>query len=217
MRRGALPAGLLLLALLPARAVAEIVDRIVATVGKQVITLSDVQEAYRFERLVDHQPLEPLDAGRIREVALRLVDQILVEKEMATAAAGSPPSVPRAEVERRLAEIKKGFARNGDFRLALQRYGLDEQRVLRRLELHANLERFIEARFRAGILVDEPAIERYYREKLLPELRARGVSEIPPLDQVRDQIEEILVQERINNESAIWLKDLRGQEQIRFR
>ncbi len=199
-----------------APAFAEIVDRIVATVGKRVITLSDVQSVHRFESLVNQLPLRPLDDARIREVALRLIDQALIEQEMA-AAAGRPASVPKTEIERQMAELRKNFAQNGDFRQALEKYGLDEQQVFGRLELQSTLARFIEARFRPGVQVDEAAIEGYYRETLLPELRAQAAREIPALDQVRDQIEEILAQQRINRDSAAWLKDLRGQTPVRFR
>ena len=214
MKRRALPLALLLMALRPGVAPGEIVDRIVATVGKRVITLSEVAEAYRFERLLDQKPLQPLDPARIREVALRLIDQALLEQEMASSRI---TGVSRSEVERQMAAVRKSFEKNGDFHLVLQQYSLDEPRVFRRLELHANLERFIEAHFRPGVQVDERAIERYYRETLLPELGSKGVLEIPALEKVRDQIERILVEQRISSESSRWLRDLREQAQIRFR
>lgn len=214
MRRGVLEFAVLMLALLPPVAATVIVDRIVATVGQRMITLSDVQEAYRFECLLNQKPLQPLDAARIREVAGRLVDQALLEQEMEST---QFPRVPPAEVDRRMAEIKKGFANNGEFHRALEQYGLDEQRVRRRAELQTNVLRFLDFRFRPGVQVDEPAIERYYRETLLPELREKGTQKIPGLEEVRDRIEEVLVQERINQQLDAWIKDLRRQATIRFR
>ncbi len=214
MRRAVLESALLLVVLLPPVAATEIVDRIVATVGQRMITLSDVQEAYRFECLLNQKPLQPLDAARIREVGGRLVDQALLEQEMEST---QFPRVPPAEVDRRMAEIRKSFANNGEFHRALERYGLDEQRVRRRAELQTNVLRFLDFRFRPGVQVDEPAIERYYRETLLPEQRAKGAQKIPGLEEVRDQIEEVLVQERINQQFDVWLKDLRRQATIRFR
>lgn len=215
MNRRALPFAILLLPLAaPAAAPAEIVDRIVATVGQRMITLSDVQEAYRFECLLNRVPVQPLDGPRIREVAGRLIDQVLLEQEIESSRF---PPIPPAEVDQSMAEIRKGYANGDNFRRALRNYGLEEARVRRRLELQARIFRFIEFRFRPGVQVDEAAIERYYRETLLPELRAQRVREIPGLEEVRERIEEVLVQQRINQQFAAWMKDLREHTAIQFR
>ena len=214
MKRGALPTAILLLFLLPARTLAVIVDRIVATLEQRIITLSDVQEAYRFESLLDQQPLEPLDEARIRDLAERLINQALLEQEMETSRF---PDVPAAEVERRMAEIQKRFGNDGAFHRVLQEYGLEEAQFRRRVELQARILRFIDFRFRPGVQVGEAAIERYYRETLLPELQAQQVRELPRLAEVSERIKEILVQRRINQRYSALIKELREQMSIRFR
>ena len=65
--------------------------------------------------------------------------------------------------------------------------------------------------------MDETAIERYYRETLLPDLRARQARELPRLAKVKHRIEEILVEQRINQRYSSWIKDLREQVPIQFR
>ena len=214
MKRGALPMALLLLMLLPARALPVIVDRIVATLGQRIITLSDVWEDYRIESLLEQLPAEPLDDAYIRNIAERLVDQALLEQEMETSRF---PEVPAAEMERRMAEIRRGFASNGTFQRALQEYELEEAQVRRRVALATRILRFIDFRFRLGVQVDEAAIERYYRETLLPDLRARQVRELPRLAEAKQRIEEILVEQRINQRYSSWIKDLREQMPIQFR
>ena len=115
MKRRALPIALLLLMLLPSGALPVIVDRIVATLGERIVTLSDVWEDYRIESLLEQLPAEPLDDAHIRIIAERLVDRALLEQEMQTSRF---PEVPAADVERRMAEIRRGFAGNGTFQRA---------------------------------------------------------------------------------------------------
>ncbi len=203
-----------LLALLAVAAPAEIVDRIVATVGRRVITLSQVQEAWRVERLLNQQPPQPLDASLVREVADRLLNQALLAQEME---ASRFPHVSGSEIEARMAEIRQSYGGEAGFRQALEKHQVEEQALRRRVELEENLNRFIELRFRPIVQVDEPAIERYYRETLLPQLRQRGSSQTPQLDEVRERIEEVLVAQRINGELANWIKELRAQANIQWR
>ena len=214
MKRGTLPMALLLLTLLPTRALPVIVDRIVATLGQRIITLSDVWEEYRIESLLEQLPAEPLDDEHIRKIAERLVDQALLEQEMETSRF---PEVSAAEVERLMAEIRSGFASDGTFPRALQEYELEEAQVRRRVALAARILRFTDFRFRPGVQVDEAAIERYYRETLLPDLRARQVRELPRLAEVKQRIQEILVEQRSNQRYSSWIKDLREQMPIQFR
>ena len=214
MKRGALPIALLLLMLLPTQALPVIVDRIVATLGQRIITLSDVWEDYRIESLLGQLLAEPLDEEHIRKIAERLVDQVLLEQEMETSRF---PEVPAAEVEQHMAEIRRGFLSNGTFPRALEEYELKETQVRRRVALATRTLRFIDFRFRPGVQVDEAAIEHYYRETLLPDLRARQLRDLPSLAEVSQRIREILVEQRINERYSSWIKDLREQMPIQFR
>ena len=214
MKRSAGPIALLLLMLLPTRALPVIVDRIVVTLGQGIITLSDVWEDYRIESLLERLPAEPLDEEHIRKIAERLVDQALLEQEMETSRF---PEVPAADVEQQMTEIRRGFLSNGTFQRALEEYELEETQVRRRVALTTRTLRFINFRFRPGVQVDEAAIERYYRETLLPDLRARQVRELPRLAEVSQRIREILVEQRINERYSSWIKDLRERMPIQFR
>lgn len=192
----------------------EIVDRIVASIGTQVVTLSDVQQADRLERFFNRQPLEKPNAARIRSLASRLIDQLLLRQEME--ASRFPVAAP-GQVDERLAELQKEYGGEAQFRAALGEYGLDEAALRRYLETRLNILRFIDLRFRPMVAVEEPDIENYYRATLLPRLRQAGSQETPPLDQVHDRIEAVLTQERVNQVYAQWLEDLRSQAGIQYR
>ncbi len=198
----------------PLIAAASIVDRIVASMGTQAVTLSEVQEAQRLERFFNRQPLEPLTAARIRTVADRLMDQLLLQQEIEASRIGG---VPPEAVEQRLAELKRAYGGEAQFASALAEYRLSEAAVRRQVELQLNVLRFLDVRFRPMVTVEESDIERYYRETLVPRLRAQGASQPPPLAEVHDQIEAVITQERINQMYTRWLEDLRSQANIQYR
>jgi len=192
---------------------AEIVDRIVASAGTRVVTLSDVRGAYAVQAMLDRKPMAALDEQLIRSTAERLIDQLLIQQDME-----STRMAPTSEVERdrRRAEIISNLGGEAAFRRALADYGLDEARFWAVLDQQMNAFQFIDLRFRFQAADDEQAIERYYREKLAPRLREQGAP-VPELSEVRDQIAQIMAQEQINQDYAAWIKELRSQVTVRFR
>ena len=69
--------------------------------------------------------------------------------------------------------------------------------------------RFIDLRFKPGVQIPPAEVEEYYQKTLLPELKRRGVAEIPPLEEARPQIEPVLVEERVNVLLDQWLEEAR--------
>jgi hypothetical protein len=61
--------------------------------------------------------------------------------------------------------------------------------------------------------VGRRAIEEYYRDTLLPQLKQKGAKEVP-LEEVSGKIEEILAQQRLEARLAELLHDLRQQSDI---
>jgi hypothetical protein len=192
---------------------AEIVDRIVASAGTRVVTLSDVREAYAVQSMLDRKPMAALDEQLIRNTAERLIDQLLIQQEMESTRM-APTS--EAERDRRRAEIISNLGGEAAFRRALADYGLEAARFWAVLDQQMNAFQFIDLRFRFQAADDEQAIERYYREKLAPKLREQGAP-VPELSAVRDQIAQIVAQEQINQDYAAWIKELRSQVTVRFR
>ena len=74
--------------------------------------------------------------------------------------------------------------------------------------------RAVDARLRPSVQVDSRSVEKYYREKLLPELRQAGAKEVA-LAEVAPKIREILAQQKINNLLITWLQSLRSESTIR--
>lgn len=191
-----------------------IVDRVIATVGWQVITLSECRKVWGIDLLLKHQPPRPLPDAQVHDVASDLVNQALIAQEIE---ASRFPTVPAAEVEQQRAKMEASYGGAAGFQKALRSYGLAEKDVRDYLDRQVNVERFLELRFRPVVQVSEPAIEKYYSDVFLPKLKAQGAQQLPGLDDVRDQVEEILIQERISEEYLKWIRDLRAQTNVQFR
>ena len=90
------------------------------------------------------------------------------------------------------------------------------RRVLDRLRAQLQIARYIEQRLRPGIHVEGASVQAYYRDQLLPELKRRGVEAAPALRQIWQQIEEILVQQKLGEEMGSWVRSLREQARVRI-
>ncbi len=190
----------------------EIIDRIVATVNGQPILQSDWEIALRCEAFLDQRPLRftPEAAQASLE---RLVDQELLGQQVRSYRL-PPPN--EEEVRSRMQEIRRqipGAAGEAGWRSALERYGLSESEVEARVKEQLEILRFVDVRLRPTVHVGRRAIEEYYRDTLLPQLKQKGAKEVP-LEEVSGKIEEILSQQRLDARLAELLHDLRQQSDI---
>ncbi len=193
----------------------EIIERIVATVNNHPILQSDWDEALRYEAFVNRVSLDTLGPLERRQALDRLIDQELLREQM------KDSDFDRAqpeEIAKRVGELRQQHAARNDAAWAsdLARYGLSPRSLERHVRLEINLARLIEIRLRPNVRVDAGSIEAYYRSEFLPQLRQAGVQDIP-LVAVTPKIEELLAQKRVNELLTAWLRDLRGQSEIRLK
>ncbi len=190
----------------------DVVDRVVATVNRQPILLSDWDLAMRYEAFLGQLPL-PLPDEAARAVLDRLIDQQLLREQMSTA---HLRPVRPGEIAQRVQEIRRatsGASTDVAFRLALARFGLKEEELAECVRNELEILRFVDAHLRPAVRVDRRSIEAYYNDTLLPELRKKGAAE-PPLAEVTGQIEELLLQQRLDALLSDWLKELREHSDI---
>lgn len=57
------------------------------------------------------------------------------------------------------------------------------------------------------------AIENYYQDHLVLELRAKG-QQAPPLTDVMDQIRELLIEQGVNDRTAAWFDETKQRLKI---
>ena len=91
--------------------------------------------------------------------------------------------------------------------------GLTPEAVRRLIAREDYLSLYLDYKFRAAVQIEPAAVEAYYRDHLVPDLKAKG-QPAPPLDSVQDQIIELLTVEEINRRSAGWLEESKGRLKI---
>jgi len=195
---------------------AELVDRIVATVNRRVILASEWDEAVRFECLLNGRRLQDVTEDDRIATLQRLIDQELIEEQMR--ASSFVPATPE-EIAARVRELRQtvpAWKPDEGWHAALVAYGLTEEDVEERTAVQVNVLRYLDLRFRPEIHIDRRAMENYYRERLLPEMRGAGWSDVP-FEQVASKIEQLLIEEQINELQDRWVRGLRLQGDIQVR
>jgi hypothetical protein len=126
---------------------AELIDRVLATVGLRVITLSDVRGAARL-KLVNVP-----DAGdSTAAVVERLIDRTLMLEEVERYA---PPEPPPAAIDAGVAAIRARFANPADLQAVVTATGIDERAVREWVRNDLRIDQYITQRF-AGLMEPTP-------------------------------------------------------------
>lgn len=194
----------------PVRA-GQVIDRIVANVNGHILLQSDWEEELAFEAFANARPLDAVTPAERKAALDRLIDQELL-REQVRPAEGAPAELVAA----RVAEIRKTLlptSSDEEWHAALQRYGLTQAALEKRLGNDIQLMRLVEARLRPSIQVDTRAVESYYRERLLPELQRAG-SKAVSLPEVFGHIRDLLTEQKINQLLDSWLVSLRSESRI---
>jgi hypothetical protein len=182
----------------------QVVDRIVARVEDDILTLSEVRELGRFQQLVEGRTEDE------QKLLGRLIDQWVLTREAAAARFSQPAE---ADVNAALAALEKQFGTAEAYRARLRELGLSVEAVRRLVASQLYLSRYLDYRFRPAAQVSQEDVESYYREQLVPQLAARG-QPAPALESVSEQIRELLTQREISARAAQWLEEARARVRI---
>jgi peptidyl-prolyl cis-trans isomerase SurA len=192
----------------------DVIDRIVAVVNGHVILQSQWDEDLSYEAFVAHRAPGPFTLEQRKAALDRLIDQELIRQQSLP---GNFHHATAAEVDRRVSDLRKQHPEVSDdsqWRALLGRYGLTESDLREKSAYELDELRTVDAHLRPGVQIDSRSVESYYREKLLPELRAKGAEQVSLAD-VAPEIKEILAQQRINDLLIGWLRSLRNVSSIR--
>lgn len=184
---------------------AEIIDRIAVTVDKNVITESEVLRQIRITAFLNNQESEATPATK-RATADRLVEQLLIRRELESTGYASP-----ATISDNYQELLQRFKSPAEYQQAVARYGISDADVRKALEWQVTLLEFVDVRFRPGIQIPPSEIREYYdvQSTLNP-------GKLPAFEQAKDDIEKILTSQRIDNALDRWLGQARTQSRIRY-
>ena len=191
----------------------QVVDKMVATVNAGVrtdlITYSDLvwQLALQPTTVLDNPSSEDLNR------ALRLlIDQRLILQE----AEKIPTIVPtQKEVSDARDDLARNFTSVTEFQQRLQRVGLTSEKLNEIVEQRLKMEKYLDFRFRNFVVISQKEIADYYRDVYTPRVKARLPGRIvPPLEQVREEIEKTLMEAKIESDTDAFLDQARERAEI---
>jgi len=191
---------------------AGVIDRIAVTLDNQIITESEIALEIRLTAFLNGDPLD-FSAEARKRAADRLIEQKLIRREMQI---GHYLGPNKNDVETMLKQIQtQRFQSPEAYRRALERYDLTEEDLKAHLSWQLTLLRFIDARFRPAVQVTDDEIRAYYESEMVKPGKADPGAK-PKLEDVRDQIRETLINQRVDQQLDEWLAAARRRTRIQF-
>lgn len=192
---------------------ADVIDRIAVALDNQIITESEITLEIRLGAFLNGDPLD-FSPGARRKAADRLVEQKLIRREIEL---GRYPEPGKEEVAAMLKQIQaQRFRDPEDYRQALEKYGVDERDLNAHLQWQLTLLRFIDARFRPGVQVSDEEIRAYFESEPAKGGQTADAGKQPAFEDLRDQIREMLTNQRIDQLLNDWLAAARKRAHIVF-
>jgi hypothetical protein len=192
---------------------AVILDRIAVIAGTHVIKASDIDRDLRLTDFLNRATLDFGSAAK-KASAERLITQQIIRDEIVSGGYRRPPEAEAAELE---AELRRDRFDGSEQKLreALQRYKLTETELLDQLLWQITVLRFIDQRFRGGVVVADPEVRSYY-DQHVAELRRESPKD-SSFETLAPRIRTTLEGERINQAFNEWLDQARKGERVEFK
>ena len=183
---------------------AQIIDRVLAVVVGEPITLSDVSAAMRFGLVPDapsgQDPVRAaLDALIERRLQLIEVNRYL------------PPEPPAAEIDARLAPIQARFESQAAFEQAMTETGVTLDQLRSRVRDSLRIESYVRQRFGGSYQPGDDEVARYYASHESDFMRNGSLR---PYEDVRDEARKRLLDERMTALVREWVAGLRRRTDV---
>jgi hypothetical protein len=179
----------------------ELLDRTLALVGGQPITLSDARTVIALGLVEPDRTGDPVPG-----VALQLVDRELILREVQRYA---PPAPSDSAVEARLDEIRKRFADAAALTSVLDRYGFTEARLRAWIRDDLRTQSYLAQRFASASTPTDTEIEQAYARS-----RAEFDKTALTFEQAAPTVRERLMASRRRELIADWVADLRRRTDV---
>ena len=189
----------------------QIVDRVVTSVNGHVVLQSDWEQEVAVEAFSNARDPDSFTSTERNAALDRLIDQQLLREQVRP----SQPA-PADLVAARVAELRKlhpECATDEGWRATLQRHGLTQKSLEKSVGDQIQLMKLVEDHLQPSIQIDQRAVETYYHDQLLPDMKRAG-SPAAPLTEVFGQIKDLLAERKMNELLAVWLASLRSGSRI---
>jgi len=189
----------------------QVIDRVVANVNGHVVLQSDWEQEVAFEAISNGREPDSYVTEERHAALDRLIDQELLREQVR-------PSQPVAadRLAASVAEVRKlhpDCATEEAWRAKLQHYGLSQSALEKHLGDQIQIMKLVEDRLRPSIQIDQRAVESYYQDQLVPEMKRAG-SRTTPLTEVFGRIKNLLAEKKMNELLSGWLANLRSESHI---
>jgi peptidyl-prolyl cis-trans isomerase SurA len=186
---------------------AVVIDRIAVIAGKHAIKASDIDRDIRLTQFLNREPLAE-NAKTKKQAAERLIDQQVIRDEVATGNYGRASDADAAAMLQKIRQDQYGGS-EARLKQALAHYGVTEDQLRSHLLWQLTVLRFIDRRFRAGVLVTDEDIRAYYDRH--SDLHKASFESVAP------RIRTTLEGEQVNQQFETWLDGARKRERIEYR
>jgi parvulin-like peptidyl-prolyl isomerase len=183
-------------------------DKVLAVADEDPVLASDIERAIKLG-LEQPRPGEPAEAFR-RRVLNALIEERLRFHEIDRFGF---QQVPVDEIERNVAKIRARFPNEAAFQKALEEVGLDLKKLRQLVARQLLVLTYVDERLGPRVFVSLEEINRYYRDVLTPEMQRRG-QPVPPVEDVREDVREVLKQQKLTEELAKWTQELRMRADV---
>jgi len=184
---------------------AEVIDRVLAVVDTQIITLSDVRAALRFGLVPEDVTTDPTGA-----VLQRLIDRRLMLIEVDRYA---PPEPSEAAVNASLAAVERRFKDALGLEIALNQSSLTREELRRQLRDTLRIESYLQQRFSTSVQVSDDEVARYYREH--PEEFTRE-GQVRSFDEARETARARVIEHQRATFVTQWIEGLRKRGSVQL-
>ncbi len=190
-----------------------VIDRIGVIVDKHVIKASDIDRDVRVTQFLNRETLD-LKVDVKRKAAERLIDQTVIREAMEK---GGYLQSSAAEVDGMIKRILTDRFGGSEARLTaeLKRYGLTETQLRLQLQWQLDVLKFIDERFRPGVLVTDDEVRAYY-DQHKPDLE-RQFPQLKTFEAMEPKIRASLEGERLNQAFDQWVAEARKGDRIVYR
>ena len=194
----ALVAGLAILYGILVASVSEgvILDRVVAVVNDDVITLTEVQEeGLQTIRKIVQETLGEERERRLRSTERQILDELILRKLQLQEAKKEKIEATAPEVRSAIEELKKrnGLTSDEELRIAMSRELLSEEQFRKGIAEQVALTKLVARQVRSKVVVSEEEARRYYDQhqeqfRDIPQIKIRHLLVAVPQQPTRDEI-----------------------------
>jgi peptidyl-prolyl cis-trans isomerase SurA len=183
-------------------------DRILAVVDEDPILASDLDRAIGLGLAAKNAG--ETDSAYRRRALNQLIDERLRFHEIERFGF---EQVPVDEIEKQVEKIRAGFPDAAAFDRHLKEVGLSPAQLRQLVTRQLLVLTYVDERVGARVFVSQEDIRAYYDDVLTQEMKQQK-QPVPPLEEVREQIRNILRDQRLNEEIDRWTRELRDRAEI---